>query len=123
MTFGPAGDMVETGRVGVMKTTRGRWFVDSDSLILSYDNGHLMRIFSFPPGGASAPGEALAWILGTGRPAWLTDDDLRDLTGALDDLFGPPPLFKLPRFSSRHKSDAVPTTDGLPEAKAAAGHH
>jgi hypothetical protein len=114
---------METGRVGVMKTTRGRWFVDSDSLILSYDNGQLMRIFSFPPGGASAPGEALAWILGTGRPAWLTDDDLRDLTRALDDMFGPPPLFTLPRLSSWHKSEAPRTSDSPPEAKAATGHH
>ncbi len=78
-----------------MKTQRGRWFADSDTLVVSYDNGRLMRIFSFPPEGPATPGEALAWISGTRSSAWLTDDDLRDLDRALHDLFGRRPASRL----------------------------
>jgi hypothetical protein len=87
-----------------MKSTHGRWFVDTESMILSYDNGRMMRIFTIPPGGAITPSEALAWIAGPDRAAWLPDDDLRDLTRALGDLFGLSQLFPLPELWTKVRS-------------------
>lgn len=101
-----------------MKTTQGRWFVDSDSLILSYDNGRCMRIFSFPPGEPPSKDEALAWISGTDRPAWMTEEDLKDLVRALDDLFGGPPSLKTSWSPTGHQSELVgfPGRDHIPHA-------
>lgn len=95
-----------------MKTTRGRWFVDTESMILSYENGRTMRIFTIPPGGNITPSEALAWIAGPDRAAWLPDDDLRDLTRALGDLFGLSQLFPLPELWTRVRS-AVPASERI----------
>jgi hypothetical protein len=84
-----------------MKVTHGRWLVDSESKVLNYDNGHLTRIFTIPPGGTLTPSEALAWIAGPDRATWLPDDDLRDLTLALAELYGLSPLLPLPEIWTR----------------------
>ncbi len=93
-----------------MKTTQGRWFVDSESQILSYDNGRLMRIFTFPPGEPPSKDDALAWISGPDSPAWMTEEDLKDLVRALGDLFGGYPSATAPRSLTQ----AEPPPAGFP---------
>jgi hypothetical protein len=92
-----------------MKATYGRWRVDTESKVLNYDNGHLIRIFTIPPGGTLTPSEALAWIAGPDRATWLPDEDLRDLTLAMAELYGLSQLLPLPEIWTRVGARAVRT--------------
>jgi hypothetical protein len=96
-----------------MRITHGRWFVDTEANILNYSDGRTTRIFTFPPGGNLTPSEALDWIAGSDRSAWLLDDDLRDLTWALADLFGLSQLFPPPEIWTRIKSSSAQPPGGI----------
>jgi hypothetical protein len=79
----------------IMKTAHGRWVVDSEAKVLSYDNGRVLRIFTIPPGGALSLSEALEWIAGAEGGAWLSVNELGDLAQALGEMFGLGQLFSL----------------------------
>jgi hypothetical protein len=92
-----------------MKATYGRWLVDTESKILNYDDGRVIKIFTIPPGGALTPSQTLAWIAGPDRAAWLPDRDLRDLTLAVAEIFGLSPQFPMPEIWTRARVRTVHT--------------
>lgn len=71
-----------------MKTAHGHWLADSDSRVLRYQNGRVLRVFGFPPGVSSTAAEALSWISRTDMAAGFSDQDLLDLGLAVKDAFG-----------------------------------
>ena len=71
-----------------MKKRRGRWWVDTEASTLVYDSGREIRIFTVPPGDSLTPSEVLDWIIRAYPPGQPAGDEIEDLVGAVEDLFG-----------------------------------
>jgi hypothetical protein len=71
-----------------MRIARGRWIADSESMVLTYDNGRLGRVYCFPIEEVLSPGEASAWIVEEDTGRVFSGDDIRNLDLALQELLG-----------------------------------